>query len=268
MRAGVPDRGMRRRNRSETLIGSQAGRSAFTLIELLVVIAIIAILAALLLPALARAKDKALKAQCMSNLKQQAVGVVLYMSEFNDTFPSPGSGGAVEAYANYGGKQGTEYPGQLRLLNPYIAITGSVTTNTEGAARVFRCPADNGAGPGEWLAHPRKPTIYDCFGTSYLYNSSANNNDAKLGLVNKRASQVLNPAGVILVNDLAFDVYFYNDNPFETAYWHHQSQLGWANNAFVDGHVAFIKMFRNPKLNLPSCNYEPPDEYGYTWHGN
>jgi len=68
-------------------------KKAFTLIELLVVIAIIAILAAMLLPALSKAKKKAQQAQCMSNLKQFGLAMVMYVSDYNDNFPASGSNG-------------------------------------------------------------------------------------------------------------------------------------------------------------------------------
>ena len=225
-------------------------RHGFTLIELLVVIAIIAILAALLLPALASAKAKARRVQCVSNLRQTAIGTLLYTQDAGDHFPS--LGGAAMSYDLWGGKVGSDYPVFTdRLINTYVGLAAGGTTNGDGAMQVFKCPADNGAQAGSWPA--RQPTVVDHLGTSYLYNSSANNNDGAAGLFQKKESDVMQPSKIILANDFSFNCYFQNSRPFEAMYWHDQKTLGFGNVVFIDQHVQYL----SAQLNSPNFQQGP-----------
>src|SRR5471030_3165545 len=88
-------------------------RSAFTLIELLVVIAIIAILAAILFPVFAQAREKARQASCLSNMKQIGLATMMYIQDYDETFPL-----VYFAYPN--GIDGKNYTGWQIVVSPYI----------------------------------------------------------------------------------------------------------------------------------------------------
>ena len=78
--------------------GGSSSKAGFTLLELLVVVAVIGILAGLLLPALAKAKQKAQQAGCLSNMKQIGVAIHMYADDNDDTLPGPVFAGARASY--------------------------------------------------------------------------------------------------------------------------------------------------------------------------
>jgi len=112
----------------------QNSRRAFTLIELLVVIAIIAILAAILFPVFARAKEAAKKTACLSNLKQIGTAMMLYQGDYDDGFPNTGLN------VLWIGRQ-FRWP-----IMPYLALAlkqnGSPLT-ASGSSALLYCPSDS-----------------------------------------------------------------------------------------------------------------------------
>jgi prepilin-type N-terminal cleavage/methylation domain-containing protein/prepilin-type processing-associated H-X9-DG protein len=163
-------------NKPKSGSGWWLSRHAFTLIELLVVIAIIAILAAMLLPALSKAKEKAKAIQCASNVRQLSVATQMYAMDNKENLPATG--------------QNTDPYVWIPLVKPYIGNTDTNRATTKGG--VFNCPTLMS------IAHQNIMVA----GRSYAVSEKLDRGNDKLTKPGgRKMSEARNPTHTVLLGD-------------------------------------------------------------------
>ncbi|MGA2178215.1 MAG: type II secretion system protein [Verrucomicrobiota bacterium] len=244
----------------------------FTLVELLVVIAIIAVLVALLLPALSNAKERARRTVCMNNLRQINLGIRIYSDDSSDTSPALTKGQFV--FWRY-----------RELLQNYLGLSGPPSPKD----KVFACPADT----FYYALSPVSGLKYVPHGhyeqSNYSYSSYEFNGANQVtnvipgvkslpGISGRKLSSIKHPDKTVLVAEAtAFAPYSWHQ-PKSPTVLPSGFEVPMFNNAqnvvsFVDGHVSYIKIYWN---SAPGSNgfysvaifYDPPAGYDYQWSGD
>ena len=218
--------------------------SGFTLIELLVVIAIIAILASILFPVFARAREQARKSSCASNEKQLALAMLQYAQDYDEQMPPFSHGSGYQGSAGYGGADGMRW---ADMIFPYVK-----------SKQVFDCPSgdhrlDLLAG-GQWF----QISTY-----SYGYVSPSSG-ATDFGVAGRSLAEIPDPSGTIMLADDGrqdegideesigrmipnasdtLDSLASRVNGFRHTGCNQSDTGSYAfNAAYVDGHVKFVRL--------------------------
>ena len=222
-------------------------RRGFTLIELLVVIAIIAILAAILFPVFARAREKARQASCESNLKQLGLGVMMYAQDYDERLPN-------QATKCWGAPLLAQIPFYVRV-NPYIKNW-----------QVWACPSANeNYGCSNNSAHYFAVNdaityglVPSTFQLSYVYDEDLDGNVRALGWYNAPASTFLLGDGNAFPRPgaVAYPRVCGGDCNAPLQIQNNTRHNGGSNIVYMDGHVKWQNA--NSIMNGNACQWTGP----------
>ncbi|WP_309687847.1 DUF1559 domain-containing protein [Armatimonas sp.] len=228
--------------------------AGFTLIELLVVIAIIAILAAILFPVFAQAREKARQTACLSNLKQIGVGLMMYTQDYDEVLPGNHTGAPHNNQGDAGLTNAAGTTNPLGFMTPEVAVGSTVVRNWQRDIQpyiknlqVYLCPNTTPRSSFSAGSAYAESNVPGAGNGSYFLN----------GIVSSKAlAAIPAPADIVFAQEYKFKTrvgqvrpcvvtgsttrFYQFNHPFYDVQ-HAGGSTGGANLLYCDGHAKFKK---------------------------